>query len=83
MRKNIHPSYKKLKVECSCGNKFETRSTFNNSEDDKSQILKVEICSTCHPAYGNNSAKIIDTSGRVDKFNKRYGGLQTSLATNK
>lgn len=68
MKKNIHPQYNKLKVVCSCGNKFETKSTLENSEG----LLKVEICSACHPAYGSNTAKVMDTSGRVEKFKGRY-----------
>ena len=32
----------------------------------------VEICSKCHPFY-TGKQKLVDTSGRVDKFNKKYG----------
>ena len=46
MKKNIHPKYHQIQVTCTCGNTFETRSTY--SESDK---LNVEVCSNCHPFY--------------------------------
>lgn len=66
MRKGIHPDYKELHVECTCGNKFETRSTYNKGD------LKVAVCSQCHPFY-TGKAKFVDAAGRVDKFNKKFG----------
>ncbi|MBW6515532.1 MAG: 50S ribosomal protein L31 [Candidatus Cloacimonetes bacterium] len=63
MKKDIHPKYEKVMVTCACGNSFETRST-----KDK---LIVEICSACHPFY-TGKQKILDTAGRVEKFNRRY-----------
>lgn len=65
MKKNIHPEYKLLTVECTCGTKFQTRSTYSKDE------LKIGVCSNCHPFY-TGKAKFIDAAGRVDKFNKRY-----------
>jgi large subunit ribosomal protein L31 len=66
MRTDIHPDYKAINVTCSCGNKFETRSTNKNSE------LHIEICSQCHPFY-TGQQKIVDTAGRVDRFRQKYG----------
>jgi large subunit ribosomal protein L31 len=66
MRANIHPNYKDIKVVCSCGNSFETRST---KEQDK---LHLDVCSKCHPFY-TGKQKIVDTAGRVEKFKSRYG----------
>jgi large subunit ribosomal protein L31 len=66
MKADTHPDYKPLKVTCSCGNTFATRSTLG--DDD----LHVEVCSACHPFY-TGKQKIIDTGGRVDKFRRRYG----------
>ena len=63
MKKNIHPKYDKITVTCACGNSFETRST-------KSK-LNAEICSSCHPFY-TGKEKLLDTAGRVEKFNRRY-----------
>ncbi len=64
MRKDIHPEYNPIKVVCSCGNTFETRSTGRD--------LKIEICSECHPFY-TGKQKLIDTGGRIDRFKRRYG----------
>lgn len=64
MKEGIHPEYETATVSCSCGNKFETRST-------KSEI-KTEICSDCHPFY-TGKEKMMDTEGRVERFNKKYG----------
>jgi large subunit ribosomal protein L31 len=65
MKEGIHPAYSDIKVVCSCGNEFSTRSTMG--ED-----LHVEVCSACHPFY-TGKQKIIDTGGRVDKFRRKYG----------
>ena len=65
MKEGIHPSYSDIKVVCSCGNEFTTRSTLG-------QDLQVEVCSSCHPFY-TGKQKILDTGGRVDKFRRRYG----------
>lgn len=66
MKAEIHPDYSDVKVTCSCGNSFTTRSTLGSSE------LTIEVCSKCHPFY-TGKQKIVDTGGRVDKFRKRYG----------
>jgi large subunit ribosomal protein L31 len=65
MKAEIHPDYAEIKVTCSCGNEFVTRSTLG--ED-----LQVEVCSACHPFY-TGKQKIVDAGGRVDKFRRRYG----------
>ena len=65
MKADIHPDYNDIKVTCSCGNEFTTRSTLG--ED-----LLIEVCSSCHPFY-TGKQKIVDTGGRVDKFRKKYG----------
>jgi large subunit ribosomal protein L31 len=64
MKAGIHPEYQPIMVTCTCGNKFETRSTIG-------QDLQVEVCSNCHPFY-TGKQKIVDTGGRVDKFRKKY-----------
>lgn len=66
MQKAIHPKYHMVKVHCACGNEFETRTTKNV------EVLKVEICSNCHPFF-TGKQKLIDTAGRVEKFLKKYG----------
>jgi len=65
MKDGIHPKYHEIKVACACGENFTTRST---RKDD----LHVEICSACHPFF-TGKQKLVDTAGRVDRFNKRYG----------
>ena len=64
MKNDIHPKYGAAKVTCACGETFESGST--------KQELKVEICSKCHPFF-TGKQKFVDTSGRVDKFKKKYG----------
>ena len=62
MKDGIHPEYEKAVVKCACGT-FETRSTKKD--------LKVDICSNCHPFFTGRQ-KLVDTGGRVDRFNRRY-----------
>jgi large subunit ribosomal protein L31 len=63
MKKNIHPKYdSKTKATCACGAIFEVGSTITE--------IRMEICSACHPFYTGNE-KIMDTAGRVERFNKR------------
>jgi large subunit ribosomal protein L31 len=60
-----HPQYDVVEVECSCGNKFKTRSALGRKD------LHLEICSACHPFY-TGQQKLIDTTGRVEKFKQKY-----------
>jgi len=69
MKADIHPTYEVTSVRCSCGNSFETRST-------RSGDLNVELCNECHP-YFTGKQKLVDTGGRVERFNKRYGSRKT------
>jgi len=64
MKENIHPEYVKCTVKCACGETFETMSTSPN--------MNVDICSKCHPFF-TGKQKLVDSGGRVDKFNKRMG----------
>ena len=64
MKENIHPDYHETTITCACWNVIHTRSTKKN--------IKVEICSKCHPFF-TGKQKLVDTSGRVDMFKKRYG----------
>jgi large subunit ribosomal protein L31 len=68
MKNDIHPNYHEVAVSCSCGNNFAINSTL---ADDS---LQVDVCSKCHPFY-TGKQKIMDTAGRVDKFNKKFGNL--------
>ena len=64
MKDGIHPEYKKTVIKCVCGNEIETGSVAGD--------ITVEICNNCHPFY-TGQQKILDSEGRVERFNKRYG----------
>ncbi len=63
MKDKLHPGYKETTITCACGNVMHTRSTKEN--------IRVEICSKCHPFF-TGTQKIIDSAGRVERFNKKY-----------
>jgi large subunit ribosomal protein L31 len=65
MKEGIHPDYHAVTVHCACGSTFETRSTF------KGNLIRVEICSQCHPFF-TGKQKLVDTAGRVERFQKKY-----------
>ena len=62
MKAGIHPAYDEVNVICACGSTFRTRSTHKGD-------LRVEICSSCHPFFTGRQ-KLVDTEGRVDRFQK-------------
>ena len=64
MKEKIHPGYHNVVATCICGNQIEIGSTKPD--------IHVEICSACHPFY-TGTQKILDSEGRVDRFQKRYG----------
>ena len=63
MKEGIHPDYHKVEAQCGCGNVIETGSVETE--------IRTEICSACHPFF-TGKQKLIDTAGRIDKFNKKY-----------
>lgn len=63
MKENIHPKYEQTTITCACGAVYHVGSTKRN--------LRVEICSNCHPFF-TGKQKIVDTSGRVERFNKKF-----------
>lgn len=71
MRADIHPNYVDVKANCSCGAVIETKSTLGKD-------FHVDVCSSCHPFY-TGKQKILDSGGRIDRFNKRFarGGTKT------
>lgn len=73
MKQGIHPQYKPSIVTCVCGNTFKTRSTAGN--------LKIEICSKCHPFF-TGKQKLVDTAGRVERFQKKYGKKNSESTAN-
>ena len=66
MQKDIHPDYVTTEVRCTCGNTFTTRSTITSGN------IRAEVCSECHPFY-TGKQKILDTGGRVARFEARFG----------
>jgi len=65
MQAEIHPEYSDITATCSCGNVIKTRSTLCKD-------IHVDVCSHCHPFF-TGKQKILDSGGRVDRFNKRFG----------
>lgn len=64
MKQGIHPTNEAATIACACGNAIETRSTKGS--------YKIEICSACHPFFTGKN-KLLDTEGRVERFNRKYG----------
>ena len=74
MKQGIHPEYVTATVRCSCGNSFTTRSTKPD--------LHVELCNECHPFFTGRQ-KLVDTGGRVERFERRYGARSKAKAATK
>ena len=66
MKQGIHPEYIETKVTCTCGNTFTTHSTKADG------VMQADVCAECHPFY-TGKQKILDTGGRVARFERRYG----------
>ena len=73
MKKDIHPNYVECTVTCLCGNVIQTRAT--------QPEIKVEICSNCHPFF-TGKQKLVDTAGRVERFQKRYKDYRKQITSN-
>ncbi len=69
MKQGIHPELHLITVVCACGNEFQTHST--------RQDLRLEICSACHPFF-TGKQKLVDSAGRVERFQRRYGTKKPS-----
>ena len=72
MKPEIHPKYDTATVHCACGNVFKTRST--------SKDIHLDVCSVCH-LFFTGKQRLVDTAGRVDRFNKKYGGKKPKAET--
>lgn len=85
MKKDIHPDDYRFVVfkDFSCDHSFLTRSTAPSKEtivweDGKEYpLVKLEISNKSHPFF-TGKMKFVDTAGRIDKFNKRYGKKATA-----
>ena len=71
MKPEIHPNYVETVISCACGTSYRTRSTRDN--------IKIGICAACHPLF-TGEQKFVDTAGRVDKFQRRYGTVRAARA---
>lgn len=69
MKAGIHPKYEEVNVHCACGASWTTRSTKGD--------LSIEICSQCHPFF-TGKQKLVDTAGRVERFQRKYGKKVTN-----
>ena len=71
MKDKIHPMLHEVNVHCACGSEFKTRST--------KKELRVEVCAACHPFF-TGKQKLMDTAGRVEKFNRKYAKKEAAPA---
>jgi large subunit ribosomal protein L31 len=68
MKADIHPTFHDtVTATCACGATYVVGST--------TEAISVEICSACHPFYTGQD-KVLDTTGRVDKFKKRMAAVK-------
>ncbi|MCP4914962.1 MAG: 50S ribosomal protein L31 [Oligoflexia bacterium] len=74
MKKDIHPEYNAVTINCVCGATYETRST--------AALNKIDICGACHPFY-TGKQKVMDTEGRIEKFRKKFGSRYAQAASKK
>jgi large subunit ribosomal protein L31 len=74
MKTEIHPQYQQIQVHCACGETWTTGSTKKD--------LRVEICSKCHPFF-TGKQKLVDSAGRIDRFQQRYKNPPTRGANAK
>ena len=71
MRKDIHPDYHFIEVKMTDGTTYQTRSTWGG----EGQTLVLDIDPLAHPAWTGQTARLLDTGGRVSKFKNKYAGL--------
>lgn len=65
MKTDIHPNYQEITTTCSCGNVLPVMSTLKDN-------LSLDVCAKCHPFY-TGKQKMLDSGGRVKKFQDRFG----------
>ena len=71
MKVGIHPEYVDTTITCACGEIIKTRSTKPD--------IRVEVCSKCHPFF-TGKQKLVDSAGRIDRFQQRYAKRQQPAA---
>lgn len=75
MKEKIHPKTSEVTIGCACGSTIKTISTFGKD-------FNVEICSACHPFF-TGKQRIVDSAGRIERFQKKYAGIQTKPSKTK
>ena len=70
MKKDIQPNYVEVKFVCACGASFDGKTS--KAGVKAGDVVKTEVCDKCHPFF-TGQQKLVDTEGRVDKFNKKHG----------
>ena len=75
MKTDIHPNYHEITTTCSCGNVLPVMTTLKDN-------ISLDVCSKCHPFY-TGKQKILDSGGRVKKFQDRFGASGSSKPTAK
>ena len=75
MKTDIHPNYQEITTTCSCGNVLPVMSTMKDN-------LTLDVCAKCHPFY-TGKQKMLDSGGRVKKFQDRFGASGASKPTAK
>ena len=70
MKTDIHPNYQEISTTCSCGNVLPVMSTLKDN-------LSLDVCAKCHPFY-TGKQKMLDSGGRVKKFQDRFGASGAS-----
>lgn len=76
MKKGIHPFYRTVDVHMTDGTVFQTRACYKNEK------MVLEIDSKSHPFFTGKQV-LVDTAGRVDRFNKRMSRAQEIMDTRK
>ncbi len=74
MKAEIHPKYDETTISCACGASYQVGSTRRD--------LKIGICAACHPFF-TGEHKFVDTAGRIEKFNRRFGSAGAARAAKK
>jgi large subunit ribosomal protein L31 len=75
MKKGIHPKIEEISITCTCGHVTRTTSTMCKN-------FTVELCSNCHPFF-TGKQRLVDTTGRVERFQKRLQKSDASKAAAK
>ena len=71
MKKGLHPEYHFIEVKMTDGTTFRTKTTWGK----EGETMSLDIDPLSHPAWTGQTAKLMDTGGRVSKFKNKYAGL--------